>query len=71
MMPKEVLTGLVMGARKTNASIFLMVMGDSKTLPFIRKSIYWGLEGIASYKPIIKKKAHEDQFMGLMLPRLI
>jgi hypothetical protein len=39
MIPKEVLTGLAIGALKTNASIFLMVMGDSKALAFIRKFI--------------------------------
>jgi hypothetical protein len=43
------LTGLLMGARKTNASTCFMVMGDSETLSFICEPIWWGCKGVAAY----------------------
>jgi hypothetical protein len=59
-VPKDVFTGLVMGARKTNASTLLMVMGDSNGVPLFlaqlnsRAFFYEYL-----LVPIIKKKSPE------------
>jgi hypothetical protein len=65
MVPNEVFTGLVMGARKTNASTLLMVTGDFNGTPLFlahlnRMDIFYAYLLL----PIIKKKSPEDSFWG-------